>query len=77
MASLFSSFTASPSVFISFNGIENRTKKLVKIQGSQKEELPVYSGNENINGKIDIVVPAGKKIDHLGIKVEMIGHIGE
>jgi vacuolar protein sorting-associated protein 26 len=77
MASLFSSFTANPSVFITLNGIEDRKKRLVKVPGAAAQELPIYTGNENIQGKIDVICPAGKKIDHMGIKVEMIGHIGE
>eukprot|EP01035_Chromulina_nebulosa_P020163 gene20163-26176_t len=34
-----------------------------------------FNGNEAIIGKVDVVVPSGKKYEHLGIKIEMIGHI--
>ncbi len=36
----------------------------------------IYSGTESVSGSVDILVPPGKKIDHMGIKIEMIGHIG-
>lgn len=29
-----------------------------------------------ISGTAEVIVPAGKKIEHLGIKVELIGQIG-
>ena len=29
-----------------------------------------------VSGKVAVVVPGGKKVEHLGIKIEMIGLIG-
>ena len=71
------SFTTTPTVNISFKGQETRATKKVRIQGAEPEEMPVYSGQESVAGTIDVIVPGGKKIDHLGVKIEMIGHIGE
>lgn len=69
-------FTTNPTVNISFNGQATRLSKKVRIQGGEPEDHPVYAGQEAVSGTVDIIVPAGKKIDHLGIKIEMIGHIG-
>lgn len=38
--------------------------------------LPVYEGTEVVSGKVDITIPSGKKVDHLGIKIEMLGFVG-
>lgn len=39
--------------------------------------LPVYEGTEIVSGKVDISIPSGKKVDHLGIKIEMLGFVGK
>ncbi len=70
------SFTTNPTISINFNGQDTREKKLVKVQGQESVELPVYTGQEVVSGVIDISVPAGKKIDHQGIRIEMIGQTG-
>jgi hypothetical protein len=36
----------------------------------------IFAGQESVSGSIEIMVPQGKKIEHLGVKVEMIGQIG-
>ena len=79
MSSLFSSFTSAPTINITLNEVESREKKVFKIPGSTTEtvEFPIYNGNESVSGKIDVIVQAGKKYEHLGIKVEMIGQIGK
>lgn len=38
--------------------------------------MPVYLGQEAVSGYVDIVVNPGKKIEHLGIKIEIFGQIG-
>jgi vacuolar protein sorting-associated protein 26 len=35
----------------------------------------VYEGQEPVCGTVEITLPGGKKVDHLGIKIEMIGLI--
>lgn len=69
-------FGTGPTVNISFGASSSRVRKQVKLPGTDAfEELLVYGGNEPISGSAEIIVPAGKKVDHLGIKVEMIGQI--
>ncbi len=69
-------FSTNPTINISFNGQGNRESKKVRIQGAEPEEQLIYAGQEPVSGTIDILVPSGKKIDHIGVKIEMIGHIG-
>ncbi|CAD8182131.1 unnamed protein product [Paramecium pentaurelia] len=37
--------------------------------------LPVYSGDDDISGVVDLRMNKNKKIDHLGIRIELIGRI--
>lgn len=70
------SFTTNPTVNIVFNDQESRLKKTFKVQGSEPVELVVFSGFESVSGVIDITLPPGKKIEHQGIRVEMVGQTG-
>ena len=71
------SFTTNPTISINFHGQDTRAKKLTKVQGQDPVELLVYTGQEVVSGVVDISVPPGKKIDHQGIRIEMIGQTGE
>ena len=51
-------------------------RRTIRVQGGDPIELPIYSGNENVSGTVDISVPPGKKIEHQGIRIEMIGQTG-
>lgn len=65
-------FTTNPIITISFNGEANRSKKVVKLPSkNDTEELIIYGGQENVTGHIDVMIPPGKKIEHLGVKIEM------
>lgn len=35
----------------------------------------VLAGNETLSGNVEINIPHGKKVEHLGVKIEMIGQI--
>lgn len=73
------SFASNPtSIYVKFNGSDWRTKKSVKINGQVKnEEMLLFLGQEAVSGTVEVVLPPGRTIDHLGIKIEMIGQIGE
>eukprot|EP01033_Poteriospumella_lacustris_P000655 gene655-459_t len=64
--SLFASFTTNPTITINLNNQEGRLRKTIRVQGGDPIDLPVYSGNENVSGTVDISVPPGKKIEHQG-----------
>jgi vacuolar protein sorting-associated protein 26 len=71
------SFTTNPTIHINFDGDANRPRKSMKVPGQDPVELPLYTGQENVAGVIDISVPPGKKIEHQGIRIEMIGQTGK
>ena len=77
MTSFFEKVSAlgsSPTFNIQFSDESIRPKKSFR---GEAVDLPLYNGNETITGKVDVVIPSGKKFEHLGIKIEMIGHIGK
>lgn len=52
-------------------------QKTIEVESEEtKEELIIYSGADNIKGKVKVIIPSGKKLEHVGIKVELIGTIG-
>lgn len=70
---MFSFVGANPTITISFEGQETRPKKTMKMQGGEPITMPLYTGTEIVSGVVDISVPPGKKIEHQGIRIEMIG----
>eukprot|EP01083_Nonionella_stella_P138400 421162_1 len=38
-----------------------------------EKKIPIFSSNEAISGTVDINVEQGKKLEHLGIKIELLG----
>jgi len=70
-------FGASATVEIVFDGSDKRPKKTIKggAEGAADQSFEIYQGHEPVAGMCKIVVPPGKKVEHLGIKIEMIGQI--
>lgn len=67
-------FGPSAKVEIQLTGQEERS--LITVESEEKkEELPIYSGDDVISGIAKVIVPSGKKLDHVGIKIELIGAI--
>ena len=66
------------NIDINFDGFDSRLKKEVPSndKDSSTQTLAVYEGTESVSGKVDITIPSGKKVDHLGIKIEMLGFVG-
>lgn len=70
------SFTTNPTISIIFDGQESRPKRAVKVPGQDPIEVPLYTGQETVTGVVDITLPPGKKVEHQGIRVELIGQTG-
>jgi vacuolar protein sorting-associated protein 26 len=62
------------SGFTDEDGVLKRVTHTLKGEGGDKK-LPVFMGPEDIHGVVAIQTPPGKSIEHLGIKVELIGII--
>eukprot|EP00963_Diacronema_lutheri_P001374 scaffold86_cov338-Pavlova_lutheri.AAC.37 len=56
-------------------GQDQRTIKVKKKKSDVVEELPLFRTGDTLSGQIKVIPLPGKKVDHAGIKVELIGQI--
>lgn len=68
-------FKAKAEVRIQLEGLDSRKTATLKDSTGKEHTLPVYSGPEDIIGSVVFEVKKGKKFDHQGIKVELLGKI--
>lgn len=66
-------FGAQPTVDITLAD-EGHVKKSIKDQDGTVM-MPIYQGADVVRGKVKITCPKGSKVEHIGIKVEVIGQI--
>lgn len=54
------------------------TRELFTLKGADgaEKKLPIFMGPEDIRGIVSISTPPGKKIEHMGVKIELLGIIG-
>eukprot|EP00455_Lapot_gusevi_P003910 TRINITY_DN1159_c0_g1_i12.p2 TRINITY_DN1159_c0_g1~~TRINITY_DN1159_c0_g1_i12.p2 ORF type:complete len:311 (+),score=121.51 TRINITY_DN1159_c0_g1_i12:97-1029(+) len=65
---------AQPELKIEFK--DQHTLKQVSVKrGDEVEKLYLFSGFDTIAGLVTLTVPAGKRYEHTGIKIELIGQI--
>ena len=53
-----------------------RNEHTLKGSDGASKTLPVFMGPEDIRGIVCIQTPPGKKIEHMGVKIELLGIIG-
>ena len=70
-------FGPSAKVEIELAQNEKEKRKTITVDGPEgaKLELPIFTQGESIEGKVRVVLPPGKKLDHIGIRLEVIGII--
>jgi vacuolar protein sorting-associated protein 26 len=68
-------FVTNPTVAFTFSGQQSRARKLVRVPGADPVEQLIYNGTESVQGAVELSAPPGKKIEHQGIKIELIGQI--
>jgi len=75
MASLFG-FGPSAKVEIELKGADDREKITVENGPEKKKsELLIYKGGDAVEGTVKVVLKPGKKLEHIGIRLELIGLI--
>mmetsp|Transcript_9458 Transcript_9458/g.10965 ORF Transcript_9458/g.10965 Transcript_9458/m.10965 type:complete len:303 (+) Transcript_9458:217-1125(+) len=72
-------FGPTPTIEITFGG-EDRSEVTVKADGPKgasnvTETLPLFTGVETVSGQVRVSPPPGKKVEHVGIKIELLGQI--
>jgi len=71
----FFGFGATCDVKIEFKDHEHRKRVAVKNENGELEELYLFTGSDDVSGTVFVDIPKGKKIEHTGIKIELIGLI--
>ena len=73
----FFNFAAQPvDVDIRLEREEDRRQVEVKVDKDRKEMCPVYYDGESVVGTVSVRVKDGKRFQHDGIRIELIGSIG-
>lgn len=74
--SFLTNLASNATIEIKLDGVESRRHVPIKTKdGKGSEKLPLYQGDDDISGVINISIGKSKKLEHLGIRVELIGHI--
>lgn len=72
----FLGFGQSADIDIVFDDIESRKSAEVKTEDGKKEKYLLYYDGETVSGKVNVTLKKpGSKLEHQGIKVELIGQI--
>ncbi|ORY26886.1 vacuolar protein sorting-associated protein 26-domain-containing protein [Naematelia encephala] len=75
MASFFAFSSQPVEVEVKLAGEEERRQVEVKGEKDKKEMCPVYYDGESVVGQVHVRVKDGKKFQHDGIRIELIGSI--
>jgi len=70
----FFGFGNSCDLEIEFKNQDELKKVACKNENGEIENLYLFTGKENVAGTVHVKLK-GKKVDHLGMKIELIGHI--
>lgn len=63
------------NVDIRFEDAETRKQAQVKRDNGQSDLVPLFHGQESVAGEVRIEPLPGKKVEHMGVKVELLGQI--
>jgi vacuolar protein sorting-associated protein 26 len=75
-AALFGFVGANPTIAITFADADTR-KRLPLTIGGKTSEVFLFMAHDDVRGTVSIEPPKGKsRLEHMGIKVELIGRIG-
>lgn len=64
----------TPSIEIKLENQEGRKKTKANDRYFNNQKLPIYQKADDISGVVE--VKYNKKLEHQGIRIELIGHIG-
>lgn len=72
---ILGAFKPACHIVITFSDGKSRMQVPTKKENGQTVMVPLFHSQENIAGKISIESISGKKVEHNGIKVELLGQI--
>lgn len=68
-------FGAKPTIDITIDDIPDRKKYVNKKKGGETLKFPCFRDKETVSGKVVINLNKANSLEHLGVKVELIGEI--
>lgn len=68
-------FKAPIDIEIRLDGEEKRKTVDIKSVQGRVEKLPIYKDGESVKGTVTIRTKEGRKVEHLGVKVQLLGSI--
>ncbi|KAL1917719.1 uncharacterized protein VTP21DRAFT_3553 [Calcarisporiella thermophila] len=68
-------FSSPATIDITLTGEEHRKQVEVKVGKDRRDRFPLYLDGESVVGKATVRIRDGKKLEHMGIKIEFIGSI--
>lgn len=71
----FSSLVTKPDLEIILDEIDGRKKYPFKTRKGDEVRLPTFHDREHVSGKLIINLKSAKKLEHTGIKIELVGCI--
>jgi len=75
MLSSFFGYGTPIQIDVKLAKIEGRKNATMKDRGGSTWKAPVFMDGEDVRGQVMINLNKGKKLDHLGVRVELIGVI--
>jgi hypothetical protein len=68
-------FGNKSNISIFFADAESMPKKTVSRGSDREQELLIFNGSEPVRGMVEIFVGPNQTLEHLGVKIELIGQI--
>jgi vacuolar protein sorting-associated protein 26 len=69
-------FSTPVDIDIVLEDADERSTVDVKLDKNRKEKVPLYLDGESVKGQVTVRPKDGKRLEHMGIKVQFIGTIG-
>lgn len=69
-------FSTPVDIDIVLEDSDERATTDIKLDKTRREKVPLYMDGESVKGQVTIRPKDGKRLEHMGIKVQFIGTIG-
>jgi vacuolar protein sorting-associated protein 26 len=70
-------FSTPVDIDVVLEDVEDRPTVNVKLDKGRLEKAPLYADGESVKGQVTVRPKDGKRLEHTGIKVQLVGTIGE
>jgi len=68
-------FGAAADVDVEFKDQDNLKKVAMKNENGDLENMYLFTFNDTVAGQVHVKLPKGKALEHMGIKIELVGQI--